>query len=36
MIHPETIADAMIWLANHSYPDVRISSKKIKQIASND
>ena len=36
MIHTETIADAMIWLANHSYPDVRISSKKIKQIASND
>mgnify|MGYP001827686007 FL=1 len=36
MIHPETIADAMMWLANHSYPEVRISSNKIKQIASND
>jgi uncharacterized protein YbjT (DUF2867 family) len=36
MIHPETIADAMMWLANHSYPEVRISSNKIKKIASND
>lgn len=36
IIHPETIADAMIWLANHSYPDVRISSDKIKEIASYD
>ena len=36
MIHPETIADAMIWLANHPYPEVRISSNKIKKIALND
>jgi len=36
MIHPETIADAMIWLASHSYSEVRISSDKIKEIASYD
>lgn len=36
MIQPETIADAMMWLANNSYSDVRISSNKIKELASND
>lgn len=35
MIHPESIADAMIYISKHSYPDVRISSDKIKKIASN-
>ena len=36
MIQPETIGDAMMWLANNSYSDVRISSNKIKELASND
>lgn len=32
-IHPETIAEAMIFLANNSYPEVRIPSDEIKEIA---
>lgn len=32
-IHPEKIADAMIYLANHKYAATRIESKEIKEIA---
>ncbi|MUP45029.1 NAD-dependent epimerase/dehydratase family protein [Gramella sp. BOM4] len=35
-IHPETIADAMIYLANNPYRSGRIESDEIKQIAGRD
>ncbi len=32
-IHPDKIADAMIYVANHKYAAIRIKSKEIKEIA---
>ncbi|MDH7447461.1 NAD(P)H-binding protein [Aquimarina sp. 2201CG14-23] len=31
-INPETIVSSMIWLANHTYEDIRVVSDKIKAI----
>jgi uncharacterized protein YbjT (DUF2867 family) len=33
MIHPEAIAKAMIWLSKNGFSETRISSEKIKEIA---
>ncbi len=33
-IHPATIAQCMVWLANHPYNQVRIQSDEIRQIVS--
>jgi uncharacterized protein YbjT (DUF2867 family) len=33
MIHPESIAKAMIWLSKNGFSETRISSEKIKEIA---
>ena len=35
LILPETIARAMIWLANHSYDDIRVSSATLKTLGEN-
>jgi uncharacterized protein YbjT (DUF2867 family) len=34
-IHPETIAKAMIWVANNTYPKTRIPTDEIVKIANN-
>ena len=33
VIHPEAIAKAMIWLSKNGFSETRISSEKIKEIA---
>ncbi len=35
-IHPETIAKAMVWLANNEYTDLRIPSDEIKNLVRRD